>query len=156
MTNEIEDAAWKELDRIVAMGGAVVAIENGYVQREVARDAYERQQRIEKGEDLRVGVNCFVGESELEVTVRSVVPYPYDPIKREEAEERQIVNLAEVKRTRDNRAVTQLLKELKEKAKNEQENLIPHFIECAKTYVTEQEMCDVLREVFGEYQAVAL
>jgi len=156
LTNEIEDAAWKELDRIEAMGGAVVAIENGYVQREVARDAYERQQRIEQGEDLKVGVNCFVGESELEVTVRSVVPYPYDPIKREEAEERQIVNLAEVKRTRDNRAVTQLLKELKEKAKNEQENLIPHFIECAKTYVTEQEMCDVLREVFGEYQAVAL
>ncbi|GAG53531.1 unnamed protein product, partial [marine sediment metagenome] len=57
---------------------------------------------------------------------------------------------------RDNRAVAQLLSELKDKAKKEDENLIPHFIECVKAYVTLQEMCDVLREVFGEYQPVAL
>ncbi len=138
------------------MGGAVAAIENGYMQREVARSAYERQQRIEKGEELLVGVNCFVGESELEIAVNKLVPYPYDPVKRDQAEEKQIANLAQVKRARDNRAVSQLLKELKEKAKNEEENLIPYFIECAKAYVTEQEMCDVLREVFGEYQPVAL
>ncbi len=156
LTDEIEAAAWKELDKIEAMGGAVAAIENGYMQREIAKSAYERQRRIESGEDLVVGVNCFVGEHELEVQTTRLVPHPYDPAKREQAEERQIRNLAEVKRNRDNRAVAQLLKELKVKAQNENENLIPHFIECAKAYVTEQEMCDVLREVFGEYQPATL
>ncbi|MEM2125918.1 MAG: methylmalonyl-CoA mutase family protein [Candidatus Methanosuratincola sp.] len=156
LTDEIEEAAWKELEKIEAMGGAVAAIENGYMQREIAKSAYERQRRIESGEDLIVGVNCFTGETELEVQTTRLVPHPYDPIKREQAEERQIRNLAEVKRSRDNHAVAQLLRELKTKAEKEDENLIPHFIECAKAYVTEQEMCDVLREVFGEYQPAVI
>lgn len=156
LTDEIEEAAWKELDRIEAMGGAVAAIESGYMQREIAKSALARQRRIESGEDSIVGVNCFVGESELEVETTRLVPHPYDPVRREEAEERQIRSLAEVKRNRDSHAVAQLLSELKDKAKKEDENLIPHFIECVKAYVTEQEMCDVLREVFGEYQPVAL
>jgi len=156
LTDEIEEAAWKELDKIEAMGGAVAAIENGYMYREVARSAYERQRRIETGEDLVVGVNCAIGEGELEVIPPRMVPHPYDPVKREQAEEKQIANLKEVKRTRDNREVARLLRELEEAAKKEEENLIPHFIECAKAYVTEQEMCDVLREIFGEYEAVAI
>jgi len=156
LTDEIENAAWKELEKIDAMGGVISAIENGYLQREIARSAHERQQKIEKGEILIVGVNCFTGESELEVTVNRMVPHPYDETKREEAEERQIKKLAEIKRSRDSRLVNQLLSELKEKAKNESENLIPHFIECAKAYVTLQEMCDVLREVFGEYEPVGI
>lgn len=152
LTDEIEEAAWKELGKIESMGGIVAAIESGYVQREIAKSAYERQRRIENGEELIVGVNCFVGEHELEVQITRLVPHPYDPDKRERAEERQIQNLAEVKHNRDNHAATQLLRELKEKAKKEDENLIPHLIECAKAYVTEQEMCDTLREVFGEYE----
>jgi methylmalonyl-CoA mutase N-terminal domain/subunit len=156
LTDKIEGAAWKELDRIEAIGGAITAIESGYMQREIAKSAHERQKRIEGGEDLLVGVNCFVGENELEVETTRLVPHPYDPDKREQAEERQIRNLAEVKKNRDNRAVAQLLGELKDKAKKEDENLIPSFIECAKAYVTEQEMCDVLREIFGEYQPATL
>lgn len=156
LTDEIEEAAWQELDKIEAMGGVISAIENGYIQREIAKSVYERQKRIESGEQPVVGVNCFVGEAELDVTINRTEPHPYDPAKREEAEERQIQRLAELKRSRDNRAVTRLLKELKEKAKKEDENLIPHFIECAKAYVTEQEMCDVLRELFGEYEPVGL
>jgi methylmalonyl-CoA mutase N-terminal domain/subunit len=156
LTDAIEEAAWKELGKIEAMGGAVAAIESGYMQREIAKSAHERQKRIESGEDLVVGVNCFVGENELEIQITRLVPHPYDPVKREQAEERQIRNLAEVKRNRDSRAVAQLLKELKDKAKKEDENLIPYFIECGKAYVSEQEMCDVLREVFGEYQPAAL
>jgi methylmalonyl-CoA mutase N-terminal domain/subunit len=85
-----------------------------------------------------------------------MVPYPYDPVKREQAEEKQLANLKEVKRTRDNREVARLLRELEQKAKKEEENLIPHFIECAKAYVTEQEVCDVLREIFGEWQPVSI
>jgi Methylmalonyl-CoA mutase, N-terminal domain/subunit len=137
-------------------GGMVAAIENGYIQHELARSAYERQKSIESGEELKVGVNCFVGESEIGVEVERSVPYPYDAEKREEAEERQIRNLAEVRSSRDNHAVAQLLKELEQKARKEEENLIPHFIECAKAYATEQEMCDALREVFGEYEPVSL
>ena len=153
LTDEIEEAGWKELEKVESMGGIVAAIENGYIQRELAKSAYKREKEMESGDVLRVGVNCFVGESELEVEVKRSVPHPYDAARREEAEEKQIHNLAEVKRNRDNRAVTQLLKELEQKAKKEDENLIPQFTECAKAYVTEQEMCDVLREVFGEYEA---
>jgi methylmalonyl-CoA mutase N-terminal domain/subunit len=101
---------------------------------------------------LIVGVNCFTGEEEIEVNVQRSVLHPYDPGKRAEAEERQIKNLAEVKRIRDYRNVSRLLGELKEKAKREDENLIPHFVECVKAYATLQEMCDVLRDVFGEYE----
>ncbi|MBA7701552.1 Methylmalonyl-CoA mutase [subsurface metagenome] len=152
LTDEIEEAGCRELENIEAMGGIVAAIENGYIQRELARSAYEYQKKIESGEASVVGVNCFVGESEIEVEVNKTVPYPYDAKRREEAEEKQIRNLAEVKRSRDNHSVVRLLKELESKVKKDDENLIPHFIECAKDYVTEQEICDVLRGVFGEYQ----
>ena len=99
-----------------------------------------------------VGVNCFTGEHELEVTTTRLVPHPYDPEKMELAESKQIANLKEVKRTRDNRAVPRYLKDLEEAAKRENENLMPKLIECVKAYVTVQEMCDVLREVFGKYE----
>ncbi len=156
LTDEIENAAWKEVEKIDGMGGAVAAVENGYMYREIARSAHEYQKKVETGEELIVGVNCFLGEDELEVGTTRLVPHPYDPLKRERAEERQIKALTELKRSRDNRKVAQLLRELKEKARKEDENLIPHFVECAKAYVSIQEMCDVLREVFGEYQPVSL
>ncbi|MBI5967727.1 MAG: methylmalonyl-CoA mutase, partial [Deltaproteobacteria bacterium] len=156
LTDEIENAAWAEFDKIQSMGGAVAAIESGYMQREVARSAYERQKKLEEGKELIVGVNCFLGESELEVTTTRLVAHPYDPNRREEAERRQIANLQEVKSGRDNREVSRLLKGLAEAARKEEVNLIPHFIECAKACVTLQEMCDALREVFGEYRPVAI
>jgi len=81
-----------------------------------------------------------------------LVPHPYDAQKREEAEERQMANLREVKRTRNSQGVSRSLKALKGAAQKEEENLIPYFIDCVKEYVTIQEMCDVLREVFGEAQ----
>jgi methylmalonyl-CoA mutase N-terminal domain/subunit len=156
LTDQIEDEAWNELGKIESMGGAVAAIESGYMQREVSRSAHERQRRIEKGEELVVGVNCFTDESELEVETSRVVPHPYDEEKRERAEELQIAALTKLKRSRDNRYVGELLRDLKMAAKREEENLLPRFIECAEAYVTEQEMCDVLREVFGEWQEVAV
>ncbi|MDD4859052.1 MAG: methylmalonyl-CoA mutase family protein [Dehalococcoidales bacterium] len=152
LTDAIENGAMAESQKVEKMGGIVSAIESGYVQAEIAKSAYERQKRIENGEDLVIGVNCFTGESELEVQVSRNVPHPYSPAKRTEAERNQIKNLKEVKKTRNNRKVKQLLKELEQKARNEQENLMPHFIECAKEYATLQEMCDVLRGVFGEYR----
>ena len=122
----------------------------------MARSAYERQQRIEKCEDLVVGVNCFTDESDIEVGINRVVAHPYDAAKREESENRQIENLRELKKGRDNRTVSRLLNDLKAAAKDEKVNLYPLFIECAKAYVTEGEMCGVLREVFGEYEPATI
>ena len=156
LTGDIENAAWKIIDQIESMGGAAAVIESGYMQREIASSVFERQKKIETGEHMIVGVNCFVGESELEVTTTRLASNPYDPLKREEAEANQVINLAEVKRTRDNRTVARLLTELNSKVRKEGENLIPHLIECAKAYVTLQEMCDVAREVFGEYRPETL
>ena len=152
LTDEIEEAGWTEFEKIQTMGGVVTAIESGYMQQEVAKSAYERQKRIESGEDLVVGVNCFTGEHELDVRTTRLVPHPYDPEKMELAESKQIANLREVKKTRDNQAVIRLLKDLEVAAKKETENLIPRLIECVTAYATIQEMCDVLRGVFGKYQ----
>jgi len=156
LTDAIENAAWDEFEKIESMGGAVAAVENGYLQREVARSAYERQKRLEEGKDLIVGVNCYTGESELEVQTTRLVPHPYDPERRENAEKNQIQRLKEIKKTRDREKVANLLRELKQAAAREEENLFPHLIECVKAYATVQEICDTLREVFGEYQPAAL
>ncbi|HSR13356.1 MAG TPA: methylmalonyl-CoA mutase family protein, partial [Thermodesulfobacteriota bacterium] len=98
LTDEIENAAWAEFNKIQSMGGVVKAIESGYLQREVARSAYERQKRLEEGKDAIVGVNCYTGESELEVQTTRLVPHPYDPERRDNAEKVQIERLKEVKR----------------------------------------------------------
>jgi methylmalonyl-CoA mutase N-terminal domain/subunit len=151
LTDKIEEEAWEELNKIEEMGGAVAAIENGYMQRQVAKSAYEHQKKVAEGDILIVGVNCFTGENELEVQTTRLVPHPYDPEKRLRAEEHQIASIKEVKRTRDNSKVKMLLSELEKKAKKEEENLTPHLIDCAKAYISLQEVCDVLRDVFGEY-----
>jgi methylmalonyl-CoA mutase N-terminal domain/subunit len=156
LTNQIESAAWTEFEKIQKMGGAVAAIESGYMQREVAKSAYDRQKKLEEGKELIVGVNCFLGESELDVSTTRLVAHPYDPQRRDEAERVQITHLKETKEKRDHKAVGLLLKELKVAAQKEEVNLIPHLLECVKAYATLQEMCDVLREVFGEYRPAAL
>jgi methylmalonyl-CoA mutase N-terminal domain/subunit len=156
LTDETEKAAWAEFDKIQSMGGAVGAIESGYLQREVARSAYERQKRLEEGKDLIIGVNCYTGEGELEVQTTRLVAHPYDPERRDSAERHQIERLKEVKKSRDGKKVAGLLKELKAAAAKEETNLFPQLIECVKAYATVQEICDTLREVFGEYQPAAL
>ncbi len=134
----------------------MAAIEQGYMQREVSRSAYEYGRKIADGEVLVVGVNCFIGEQELEVETTRLVPHPYDPERRAKAEERQLANLKEVKRARNNSEVERLLRELGQKAHREDEDLVPHLVECAKAYVTVQEVCDVFREAFGEYKAPSI
>ena len=156
LTDEIEEAAWEEFKKIEDMGGAIPAIEDGYMQREITRSAYEHSERIRKGTSSIVGVNCFTGEAELEVETNRLVPHPYDPDRRAKAEERQKARLKEVKRNRNGRDVARLLGELSNQARSEETNLLPHLVECAKAYVTVQEVCDTLREVFGEYEAASI
>jgi methylmalonyl-CoA mutase N-terminal domain/subunit len=156
LTDEVENTAWAEFDKIQSMGGVVKAVESGYLQREVARSAYERQKRLEEGKDLVIGVNCYTGEGELEVQTTRLVPHPYDEERRNNAEKVQIERLKEVKKGRDSKQVADLRRKLKAEAAREEVNLFPTLIECAKAYATLQEICDTLREVFGEYQPAAL
>lgn len=156
LTDELEAAGWKLIKTIDEKGGSVACIEDGYMQRELAKSIYERQRKIETGEQVVVGVNRFVGENELEVRTTRLVPNPYDPQKREEAEKRQINNLTQVKRERDNRAVGQKLQDLKAAARNSETNLMPFIIECVSEYATLGEIFTVLKDVFGEYKPVSL
>jgi len=156
LTDEIEAEARAELKKVEDLGGAVAAIDKGYMQKQIARSAYARQKAVSSGEKLVVGVNCFTGENELEVETTRLVPHPYDAGRRERAEEEQIAALKEVKQSRDDNEVKRLLTDLEQKARQEDENLVPHLIECAKAYVTIQEVCDVFRGVFGEYEAASI
>jgi len=152
LTDEIEREAEEIIARVDAMGGAASAVENGYTQQEISKSAYEYQRQVENGERVIVGVNAFTGEHELEVLTNRLVPHPYDAEKRAQAEERQIANLREAKRNRNNQEVEETLKRLKGAAKDEEVNLIPPILETVKAYATVGEICDVLRSVFGEYR----
>jgi methylmalonyl-CoA mutase N-terminal domain/subunit len=156
LTDEIEKEALAELEKIEKMGGAVAAIENGYMQKAVARSAYERQKKIEKQEELVVGVNCFTSESEIDVSINRQVEATYDPELMKTAEERQKANLARLKRERDGKAVLTSLKNLKVQAEDKDKNLMPTICECVESDATLQEICDVLREVFGEAQPMKI
>ena len=150
LTDATEAAAQAELDKIDAMGGAVAAIENGYMPRAVATSAYERQKRLESQEEFMVGVNCFTGDKELEVSVQRVVDELYNPEQMASAETRQLAKLAQLRRERDGTTVSRTLATLELHARDEGANLMPDLIACVKSEATLQEICDVLRGVFGE------
>jgi methylmalonyl-CoA mutase N-terminal domain/subunit len=156
LTDEIEAQARTEMERIEGMGGAVAAIENGYMPRAVAQSAYERQKRIEKQEDFVVGVNCFTGENELDLSIEHTGRELYDPDHLRSAEERQLAKLAALKRERSERAVSRSLASLELRAKDPDANVMPALIECVKSEATLQEMCDVMRGVFGEAEPIKL
>jgi methylmalonyl-CoA mutase N-terminal domain/subunit len=152
LTDQTEAEAWEIIEKIDEMGGMVAAIESGYIDRAIAESAYQFEKEIESGERVIVGVNRFVGESEIEVTTNRLVPDPYDPEKRVKAEERQIAKLFEIRKQRDNKAVAATLKQLKEAAQDETVNIIPVLVEAVKTYASVGEICQSLKEVFGNYQ----
>ena len=149
-TDEIEAKAWEIIKQIDEMGGAVAAIDKGWMQRAIAKSAHEHQQQIEKGQKVIVGLNAFLGEQELEVMPSRLVPDAYDPAKRAEAEERQLKRLAQMKKERDNKALEASLKRLEEVARDEKANVIYPMIECVKAYATMGEMTKTLKKVFGE------
>lgn len=156
ITNEIEGAGWAEFEKLKEMGGAVAAIESGYMQRAVGQSAYERQLRLEKGEDFIVGVNCFLGPHELEVKTERQVPGVYDKNLKATAAARRRDSLIRLRRERDNSAVAGSLTALRTAAAKENENVMPFVIECVRSYATLQEICDVFREIFGEAESVKI
>ena len=156
LTDQMEADALEEFEKIEKMGGSVAAIENGYMANAIAQSAYEKQRKIEAMEEFVVGVNCFTGPHEIEVTINRSAEDPYDPELKRTAEERQKANLSKVKKERDSAAVKAALKSLEKSAEDEGANLMPDILECVKKYATLQEICDVLRGVFGEAQPMTI
>ncbi|WP_213698447.1 methylmalonyl-CoA mutase family protein [Acetomicrobium sp.] len=144
LTNEIERRAREYIDKIDEMGGMLVAIEKGYVQQQIQDSAYAYQRAIEKGEQIVVGVNKF--QIEEKGTSRKILRV--DPSMAE----KQIARLRALKESRDNVKVKEALEEIRKAAKDESANLMPKILEAVKVYATLGEICDVLREEFGEYR----
>ena len=142
LTNEMEAKAWENIEKIDAMGGMVAAIEKGFPQMEIADAAYRFQQQIDAGEKIMVGVNKYASAGKQEIPVLDI---------DEQVEEEQIVRLKAVKRRRDSRAVRRDLDDLKNACRTGK-NVMPFCIAAVKDLASVQEICDVYREVFGEYR----
>ena len=144
MTNRIEKEAWEYIKKIDDLGGAVAAIEKGYIQKEIQDSAYKWQMDVESGARVIVGVNKFQVEEEA----------PKNLLKVDASVgEKQKAKVEAMKAKRDNAAVQAALAELKKAGADEHENLMPHILAAVKTYATLGEICGVMREVFGEYEA---
>jgi methylmalonyl-CoA mutase N-terminal domain/subunit len=144
LTREIEKKVVAYINKIDEMGGAPAAIEKGYIQREIQDSAYQYQREIEKEERVVVGVNRFQAEEEKPTNLLRV-----DPAVRIS----QIEKLKKLKSERDGEAVKKSLARLKQVAEGSG-NLMPPILDAVKAYATLGDICDVLREVYGEYQQV--
>jgi methylmalonyl-CoA mutase N-terminal domain/subunit len=146
VTLDMERGAKDYFEKIDRLGGMVEAIEEGYPQREIAEASYRFQQAVEQHEKVIVGVNDFVQEDE-----------PPTPILYidETTAERQVARLETLRQTRDNDRVQRSLEVLRQAARGTANTMYP-LIECARAYATVGEMCDALREVWGEYEEVPL
>ena len=140
-TAEIEHSAREYINRIDAMGGALAAIEKGFVQSEIESAAYAYQQSLEHGENIVVGVNRFRQEGEQTPPALRIDP---------EIERRQIERLREVRASREQAAVEARLNDLEQAARGS-DNLMPKILAACEAYATVGEISDRLRRVFGEY-----
>ncbi len=141
LTDEIEAAAQIYIDKIDAMGGAVNAVENGYMQQEIANSSYQYQKEIEAAERIVVGVNKFTEEKEVITDILNID----DSIRIVQSEK-----IKQLKNERNNEAVRKALLNLSEAAKSNT-NLMPLILISVEEYATLGEIADCLREVFGEY-----
>ncbi|HXH99423.1 MAG TPA: methylmalonyl-CoA mutase family protein [Sphingobacteriaceae bacterium] len=141
LTDEVEAAAWEYIEKIDAMGGAVNAVENGYIQQEISGAAYQYQTDLENNERILVGVNKFTSEEDVHPEVFRVD----DSIRK-----LQIDKLTRLKSERDNEAVQKALNELLEIARGD-DNVMPAILTAVEVYATLGEIADTLRNEFGEY-----
>jgi methylmalonyl-CoA mutase N-terminal domain/subunit len=141
LTNELEREALETIARIDQLGGMLAAVEQGYPQREIARSSYEFERRVNSGERVIVGVNRYRQEEKD----------PIPTLRIDESVQRaQIEKLRQLKTERDAASASAALARVRSAAEGS-ENLMPPIIEAAKAYATLQEICDVLRAVFGTY-----
>ena len=143
LTNQIEDRAASYIEQIDAMGGAVAAIEKGFMQREIVESAYRFQKEVEAKKRIVVGMNKFVTEEEVPMKILQIDP---------EIEKKLVERLKQVKMQRNQVKVGEALNKLRRAAEQEGVNLMPFILQAVKEYTTLGEICDTLREVFGEYK----
>lgn len=143
MTNQIEEEARKHIEKIEEMGGAVTAIEKGYMQREIVESAYRVQREVEAKDRVIVGLNQFSTQEQTPIKTLRFHPA---------VERKQVEHLQLLKRKRDNKKVNATLDLLRRTAEHS-DNLMPTIIKAVREYVTLGEICDVLRQVYGEYKA---
>ena len=142
LTNEMEEKAWDYIHKIDEMGGMVAAIEKGFPQMEIAEAAYRFQRQLDANEKIMVGVNKYMTDAKHTIPMVDI---------DEKVGEEQIRRLKDVRRRRDNRAAKKSLDDIKNACKKD-ENVMPYCIAAVKNLVTMQEICDVYREVYGEYR----
>ncbi|MDD5082429.1 MAG: methylmalonyl-CoA mutase family protein [Dehalococcoidales bacterium] len=142
LTNHIEQGVLDYIKKVDDMGGALVAINRGYIQKEIMRSSYDYQKAVDSGEQVMVGVNKFTSDEKSSMKLLEI---------DESVEKRQVEKLKKLKRDRDNSKTKQALAEVRRVAKS-QENIMPVLIDAVKTYATVGEISDALRDVFGEYR----
>jgi methylmalonyl-CoA mutase N-terminal domain/subunit len=142
LTKEMEDGALAYFDTIDNMGGMVEAIERGFPQKEIAESSYRFQQAVERKERIIVGVNAYVQQDEPPMEILYI---------DESAAEKQLAKLEALKKRRDNDRVQRSLDDLR-KAATSRDNLMPRILNSVRAYATIGEMCDALRQVWGEYE----
>lgn len=141
LTKEMEEKILEEMEKVEKMGGMVAAVSSGYVQREVARQAFEYEKKIQEGVVTKVGVNKYTEGVDMEVEL-----HEYDDTWAQH----QVEQLKELKRSRDSQSAGKSLQAL-EKAAKGTDNLMPYLVEACKNYATVGEMANVFREAFGEW-----
>jgi len=142
LTSQVESKATEYINEIDKMGGALQAINKGYIQREISNSAYDYQRAVDSGEQVVVAVNKFIVDDESEPETLEVGI---------ETERKQIEKLKKLKQERDNQRVDDTLSKVRDVARKG-ENVMPVLIEAVKAYATVGEISDVFREVFGEYR----
>jgi methylmalonyl-CoA mutase N-terminal domain/subunit len=142
LTKQIEDAAMKYIKKIDDMGGILTAIERGFIQNEIAESAYRYQKAVDRDEKIIIGVNKYHDSEKTRIETLKVNP---------EVEEKQKRKLKRLREERDGEKVKRALTEIRRVA-GSKENLMPVVLDAVKSYTTLGEICDVLRDVFGEYR----
>lgn len=143
LTNEIEEKATKYIEEIDKLGGAVAAVEKGFMQREITESAYRYQKKVEAKKQVVVGVNDFKGEEEIPIKTLQIDP---------NVEKKLVEQLKRLRSQRNKAKVDEALSKLRAAAEKENVSLMPFIIDAVKEYVTLGEICGTLREVFGEYR----
>lgn len=148
LTNKYEKEIFDIINNIDEMGGAAKVVENGWMKNEIAKSAREFDNRMQTGDEVRVGVNKYTDPDEIEIIPKTTSMY--GTVDREAAEAKQIAKLKKLKSERDNKKVQACLDRLENAARDEKANLIPLMIDAVKEYTTMGEICGRLKNVFGD------
>jgi methylmalonyl-CoA mutase N-terminal domain/subunit len=147
LTDEMVEGTYKYFDRIESLGGVIPAIEKGFFQQEIADAAYRYQNEIDKNERIVVGVNDFEIDDPITIPILSMDP---------KGEARQRTRLKRLRRDRDSSKYEKSIENLTKAAEENEKNIMPYILECTKRWATLGEICDAMREVYGEYEEPAM